>query len=85
MNRLLAIAFILFCFEIGIFLLLVPWTGLWEHNFLLDYSPALRQIILNNFFRGAVSGLGVIDCLIGLFEVSYFWKALRTVNRPTTE
>jgi hypothetical protein len=64
MNRVLAVAFILFCFEIGLFLLFVPWSGLWENNFLLAYTPGLRHIVLNNFFRGAVSGLGVIDFLL---------------------
>jgi hypothetical protein len=85
MSRLLAIAFILFCFEIGIFLIFVPWSGLWENNFLLAYSPLLRQVLLNNFIRGAVSGLGAIDFLIGLTELTIFWKSLRVVNRTTTE
>ena len=47
MNRLLAVAFILFCFEIGLFLVFVPWSGLWEHNVLLTYSIYLRGILLN--------------------------------------
>jgi hypothetical protein len=85
MNRLLAVAFILFCFEIGVFLLFVPWTTLWENNFILAYSPILRHILLNNFFRGAVSGLGAIDFVIGLSELAYFWKSLRIVNRSTAE
>jgi len=80
MNRLLAVAFILFCFEIGLFLVFVPWSSLWEHNVLLNYLP-LRGLLLNNFVRGAVSGLGVIDLLLGLGELSQFWKSLRIVNR----
>lgn len=85
MGRLLAIAFILFCFEIGIFLVFVPWSALWENNFLLDYSPLLHQILLNNFVRGAVSGLGVIDVLIGLAELAVFWKSLRMVDHSSAE
>ena len=80
MNRLLAVAFILFCFEIGLFLVFVPWSSLWEHNVLLVYLP-LRGLLLNNFVRGAVSGLGVIDLLLGLGELNQFWKSLRIVNR----
>ena len=83
MNRLLAVAFILFCFEIGVFLVLAPWSALWENNFLLAYVPFLRGVILNNFFRGAVSGLGVIDVLIGLSELTWFVKSFKVVNRPT--
>jgi hypothetical protein len=80
MNRLLAFAFILFCFEIGLFLVFVPWSNLWEHNVLLLYLP-LRGLLLNNFVRGAVSGLGVIDLFLGLGELKQFWKSLKIVNR----
>jgi hypothetical protein len=81
MNRLLAVAFILFCFEIGLFLVFVPWSGLWEHNVLLGYSFALQHLLLNNFVRGAVSGLGVVDLVLGLGELNRFWKSLKIINR----
>lgn len=80
MNRLLAVAFILFCFEIGLFLVFVPWSTLWEHNVLLLYLP-VRGLLLNNFVRGAVSGLGLIDLILGLGELNRFWKSLKIVNR----
>jgi len=85
MNRLLAVAFILFCFEIGLFLIFVPWSTLWETNVLLTYSFSLRNFALNNFVRGAVSGLGVIDVLLGFLEVAVFWKSLKIVNRRAAE
>jgi len=81
MNRLLAVAFILFCFEIGLFLVFVPCSGLWDHNVLLGYSFTLQHLLLNNFVRGAVSGLGVVDLVLGLGELSRFWKSLRIINR----
>lgn len=84
MNRLLAVAFILFCFEIGLFLVFVPWSALWENNVLLTYWPSLRGFLLNNFVRGAVSGLGVIDVVLGLFELGRFWKSFKIVNHTTT-
>jgi hypothetical protein len=84
MQRLLAVAFILFCFEIGLFLVFVPWSGLWENNVLLSYSLPLRRFFLNNFVRGAVSGLGLIDVLLGLNELGRFWKSLKIVSRSTT-
>ncbi len=84
MNRLLAVAFILFCFEIGLFLVFVPWSQLWEHNVLLGYSFHLRGFLLSNFLRGAVSGLGLIDLALGFSELGRFWKSLKLVNRSTT-
>ena len=77
MNRLLAAAFILFCFEIGLFLIFVPWSQLWETNVLLAYSFTLHRFLLNNFVRGAVSGLGVVDIALGLSELGRFWKSLK--------
>ncbi len=84
MNRFLAVAFILFCFEIGLFLVFVPWSDLWEQNVLLGYSLALHRLLLNNFVRGAVSGLGLVDLVLGLSELSRFWKSFKVVNRSTT-
>ena len=84
MNRVIAVAFILFCFEIGLFLMFVPWSALWEHNVLLAYSFRLRGLLLNNFVRGGVSGLGVIDVFLGLSELGRFWKSLKIINRSTT-
>ncbi|PYS48684.1 MAG: hypothetical protein DMG13_25000 [Acidobacteria bacterium] len=84
MSRLLAVAFILFCFEIGLFLVFVPWSALWENNVLLTYSTSLRGLLLNNFFRGAVSGLGVVDVALGLGELGRFWKTIKIPNRSTT-
>ncbi|HYR88701.1 MAG TPA: hypothetical protein VE422_31775 [Terriglobia bacterium] len=84
MSRLLAVAFILFCFEIGLFLVFVPWSALWEHNVLLTYSIYLRGIFLNNFVRGAVSGLGVVDVALGLTELARFWKSFKIVGRTST-
>ena len=81
MNRIVAVAFILFCFEIGLFLVFVPWSNLWEHNVLLTYSFHLRGLLLNNFTRGAVSGLGVVDLVLGLSELGRFWKSLKVVDR----
>ena len=81
MNRILAVAFILFCFEIGLFLVFAPWSGLWDHNFLLSFLPGVRAFALNNYVRGGVSGLGVVDCLLGLSELHRFWKSFHTLDR----
>ena len=84
MNRLLAVAFILFCLEIGLFLMFVPWSALWQHNILLGYSLTLRGLLLNNYVRGGVSGLGAVDVLLGLSELGRLWKSLKVVNRSTS-
>jgi hypothetical protein len=83
LSRLLAIAFILFCFEVGLFLILVPWSGMWDDNVLLDYVGFLRPVVLHQVFRGAVSLLGAVDILIGLVELRNFFRSFKIANRQT--
>lgn len=68
-------------FEAGLVLLLVPWSGFWEQNYFVQAWPALESIITNNFVRGAVSGLGLVNMLAGLAEI---WSFLTTrhVSEP---
>ena len=83
MSRLLAVAFILFCFEVGLFLIFVPWSVLWDSNLLLDYVSFLRPLVLHNFFRAGVSVLGAIDVFIGLAELRFFLRSLKIINRTS--
>jgi hypothetical protein len=62
-----AVLFITFCLDIGLFLLISPWTDAWD-NF-AAYTRALRPYCDNLYFRGAISGLGVINLYISLGEV----------------
>lgn len=71
-NKVLFCIYILYCFEIGIFLLVLPWLRLWEKNILLSYYPYLRLIVLDNFVRGAVSGLGAANLILGVWELAHF-------------
>ncbi len=65
MNRFVRALLILICFELGMLLILLPWSGPWERNYFLNRYPALIPYLLNPSLRGAVSGLGVLDILLG--------------------
>ncbi|HUI56774.1 MAG TPA: hypothetical protein VLY04_17485 [Bryobacteraceae bacterium] len=62
-----AVLFITFCLEIGLFLLIFPWTDYWE-NF-ANFVGGLRRFCDNLYVRGAISGVGVINLYISLVEV----------------
>lgn len=81
MARLLSIASIFFCLEIGLFLVFIPWSELWEGNYLLTYIPSIRPIVLHTVFRAAVTALGVIDILIGLSELRHLVRSFRLPDR----
>jgi hypothetical protein len=53
---------------IGVFLLVVPWTALWDSNYLLQPYPAVRAVLLSGAVRGTVSALGVVYIVLALDE-----------------
>ena len=55
--------------EAGLVLVVVPWSVYWERNYFAESLPLLHAFITNNFVRGAVSGLGVVNILAGLADL----------------
>ncbi len=76
-NKVLFVIYVLYCLEVGIFLLVFPWLRLWDQNLLLQYSSYVRLLFLNDFFRGAVSGLGVANLILGVWEIAHFQRYFR--------
>ncbi len=81
-NKVLFIIYVIYCFEVGLFLVFFPWMELWDQNALLSYAPYLRDIVQSNYLRGAVTGLGLVNILLGSWEVANF---LRSNNKPAVE
>jgi hypothetical protein len=66
--------FIIVCFEVGAFLSVFPWTPQWDSNAVGALFPALRDLWTSSFFRGALSGLGLLNIYISLGEVARLRK-----------
>ena len=63
-----AVAGAVLCFELGVFLLVYPWIGGWDQQAAL--LPAWsRPYWVSSWFRGAISGLGVLNIYISFTEV----------------
>ncbi len=56
----------------------------WERNYFLTAFPALHEIIRNNYLRGAVSGLGVVNLLMGFNELASVLLARRRMETMET-
>jgi len=67
-HKISAVLFITFCLEVGIFLVVFPWTPWWDANYFSGFLPTLHQYWDNMYLRGAVSGLGVVNLYISLIE-----------------
>lgn len=76
LQRLYLIVFILFCLEVGLFLVLLPWSSLWERNYFLYRYPGLAPWFLSHYVRGAISGLGFADLVLGFWHASHFRQLL---------
>jgi hypothetical protein len=67
--------FVALSIEIGLVLVVIPWSAFWERNYFAQLFPALQPLITNHFVRGAVSGIGLINLTVGLTElVSIFTR-----------
>ena len=80
--KLFGLIFVLICFEVGVLLLVFPWMQIWDHNFLISQLPWLSAIWTSPFFRGAVSGLGLVNIYISFLEVL---SLVRTSAPPQTK
>jgi len=65
-KRLVLVAFFL---ETGFILVVAPWSAYWDRNYFGTLSPQLHAFVTNNFIRGAVSGLGVINIALGIADL----------------
>jgi hypothetical protein len=72
MYRIWLVVFVLFCLELGIVLMVGPWTPAWDENSLSMSFPVIHNFLTKPFVRGLVSGLGLIDFWIGISRaISY--------------
>ena len=67
-QRVWLIIFVVFCVELGMLLVVLPWSPLWNDNYLLLNFPKLRALVQWGFVRGAITGLGVVDIWLGIGE-----------------
>ena len=68
-HKVTALLFIVFCLEIGVILLVLPWSEYWNNNFFSNRTQALRDFWDNAYVRGAVSGLGIVNIFISFTEL----------------
>ena len=78
-HKVLRVIFAIFCFEVGVYLVLAPWVDSWKTNYFatlrfssLDGLYAAdwwRKIWTSPYFRGAISGIGVVNIYISMYEI----------------
>ena len=62
-------------FEVGLVLLVLPWSSFWDRNYFAESFPFVQAVVKNGFARGAVSGVGVVNIAAGVAELLSFFLA----------
>lgn len=65
----LALLIVIVCLELGLFLLVFPWTDYWTSNYFATFVPKYFWVWESAYFKGAISGLGVVNLSICFSEI----------------
>jgi hypothetical protein len=98
-SRLSVIFYIILCLEIGIALTVLPWVHLewlglsdWSNNYFLLLAAhrtgyGVQRFIASGWVRGAVSGIGILNLGMGLWELINFRRTVRALDsgQPSVE
>lgn len=60
------------------------WPAFWEHNYFAMAWPPMRTVLTNDFVRGAVSGLGLVNLVAGFADLALLFspRASSASGRP---
>jgi len=91
-SRLSVIFYIILCLEIGIVLTVLPWVphgwlGLsdWGNNYFLLLAAhkagyGVQRFVASGWVRGAVSGIGILNIGMGIWELINFRQTVRALD-----
>jgi hypothetical protein len=67
--------YIAFFLEVGLLLIVLPWSRFWEQNYFAQAWPPLTAYLKNDYLRGAISGLGVVNLFAGFADLALIFSA----------
>ncbi|HEX8707286.1 MAG TPA: hypothetical protein VF723_03405 [Pyrinomonadaceae bacterium] len=90
-GKLSVIFYIILCLEVGLVLTLLPWCspfglGEWGDNYFLLYAAqktglqSLQYAVASGWVRGAVTGLGLLNLGIAVWEITHFSQTVRALQ-----
>jgi hypothetical protein len=84
--KITVIVYILICLEVGLLLVVLPWTPYWNENLFLDFINSrlhaawLSAALQSGYVRGAVTGLGALNIMAGLRDVFRFRDSVQALT-----
>jgi hypothetical protein len=77
--------YVAFFLEVGLLLVVLPWSTFWERNYFAEALPALRPLLTNNFVRGAVTGLGLVNLFAGFADLALVFSSRERHEFPGSQ
>ncbi len=71
-QRLLLVVEVVIAVWAGLLVMVLPWTRLWTENPLLAGWPVLKLLLTQNFVRGMISGIGIADLGMGIWDALHY-------------
>ncbi len=75
------VLFVLYCVEAGAFLLLAPWSLVWDRTIAEISRGGLYAFLSHPAVRGAVSGFGLVHLLWGAHDLDLWLKQRSRTRR----
>ncbi len=81
LQKVSAVVFVIFCLELGLFLVIYPWTEDWDHNLFAAsvHVAQWNEWWHSSFLKGALSGIGLLNLWVSVTEIF----RLRRFSRPS--
>jgi hypothetical protein len=77
------LVFVLYCVEVGAFLLLAPWSSVWDRTVVQIPFATLRHLALHPLLRGATSGFGLVHLVWAAHDLD-LWLQRRRPQKPVS-
>jgi hypothetical protein len=75
-RRVFGFCLVIFALEVGLFLIVFPWLRNWDLSWVPMHSATFSEIWMSRYFRGALSGLGLLNIYVALSELIRQLKAM---------
>jgi hypothetical protein len=74
--------YVAFFLEVGLLLVVLPWSAFWDNNYFVLKWPTIRPFLTNYFVRGGVTGLGGVNLVAGFVDLSLVFGGRQSRNAP---
>ncbi len=78
---------IVYLVEVGLVLIVAPWTRFWDRNYFVESLPFFEPMLTSHAVRGAVSGFGLVTLGAAAVEVTTWlrrrWSQQHDRARPS--